>query len=163
MQSDLSHADGTGIDVRTALPQYEFTKSQNKLIRDISKTMHWVSRLLWMEIAWTFLFIWMEWDELTNLSSQADMFEKFFNIIVLVFQIVVFWLISRFTGKIAFFFQKIVNTKSKDVDNLTDALKQMRQLYQLQRWILMITLMILTIKPFIDWITTKLSLINLGQ
>ena len=107
--------------------QYEFNQSQNELILDLSNKMRFVSYFL---IAGGVLAIIIGF-----LGLSPDV----------IIQAVVDILIGLWTLKAASSFKLIVDTQGNDIVNLMGALGELRKLYRLQYWLLIIALVFLAI------------------
>jgi hypothetical protein len=105
--------------------QYEFSSSQNELITQLAEKMRFVAYFtigLGVLVAIAGLF--------TVLRGGIS------NIITGVVQII----IGVWTNKAASSFKLIVNTQGNDIENLMGALGELRKLYTLQYWLLILTL-----------------------
>lgn len=105
--------------------QYEFSSSQNELITQLAEKMRFVAYFtigLGVLVAIAGLF--------TLLRGGIS------NIITGVVQII----IGVWTNKAASSFKLIVNTQGNDIENLMGALGELRKLYTLQYWLLILTL-----------------------
>ncbi|MGK7921007.1 MAG: hypothetical protein AB4080_13465 [Trichodesmium sp.] len=109
--------------------QYEFDQSQNELILDLSNKMRFVCYFL---IAGGVLSVVIG---LLSLSSNASA----------VIQGVVQILIGVWTLKASSSFKLIVDTEGNDIVNLMGALGELRKLYRLQYWLLIISLVFIAI------------------
>ncbi|MGD1701754.1 hypothetical protein [Dapis sp. BLCC M229] len=107
--------------------QYEFDGSQNELILDLSNKMRFVSYFL---IAGGILAVIIG---LLGLNPGV------------IIQAVVDILIGVWTLKAASSFKLIVDTEGNDIVNLMGALGELRKLYRLQYWLLIIALVFLVI------------------
>ena len=107
--------------------QYEFDQSQNELILDLSNKMRFVSYFL---IAGGVLAAIIG---LLGLNPGV------------IIQAVVDILIGVWTLNAASSFKLIVDTQGNDIVNLMGALGELRKLYRLQYWLLIITLVFLAI------------------
>ncbi|MGD1806568.1 hypothetical protein ACP6PL_14165 [Dapis sp. BLCC M126] len=107
--------------------QYEFDSSQNELILDLSNKMRFVSYFL---IAGGVLS-----GIIGLLSLNAGV----------IIPAVVDIIIGVWTLKAASSFKLIVDTEGNDIVNLMGALGELRKLYRLQYWLLIITLVFLAI------------------
>ncbi|NES07158.1 MAG: hypothetical protein F6K22_32790 [Okeania sp. SIO2F4] len=107
--------------------QYEFNPSQNELILDLSNKMRFVSYFL---IAGGVLATIIG---LLGLNPGV------------IIQAVVDILIGVWTLKAASSFKLIVDTEGNDIVNLMGALGELRKLYRLQYWLLIIALVFLAI------------------
>lgn len=105
--------------------QYEFSSSQNEVIKQLADKMRFVSYFLLGVGAFNIL------DGLLSLRLDGVG-----EIVTGVFLIIIgFW-----TTKAASSFQQIVDTQGSDVQNLMGALSELRKLYALQFWLLIVTL-----------------------
>lgn len=110
--------------------QYEFSNSQNEVIKQLADKMRFVSYFLigvgvFAAIAGL----------LTVLRGGIS------NLILGVVQVI----IGIWTNKAATSFQRIVDTRGNDIENLMGALGELRKLYVLQYWLLIIALVFLII------------------
>ncbi|MBD1837891.1 hypothetical protein H6F78_12380 [Coleofasciculus sp. FACHB-64] len=102
---------------------YEFDQTQNQLIRDLAQKMRFVSYFL---IALGVLLV------IDGIVSIAK--GEIGGIITGVVQI----FIGLWTSKAASSFQLIVDTQGSDMENLIGALGELRKLYTLQYWLILI-------------------------
>lgn len=102
---------------------YEFDQTQNQLIRDLAQKMRFVSYFL---IALGVLLV------IDGIVSIAK--GEIGGIITGVVQI----FIGLWTRKAASSFQLIVDTQGSDMENLIGALGELRKLYTLQYWLILI-------------------------
>lgn len=110
--------------------QYEFSSSQNELIKQLAEKMRFVAYFLigvGVLIAISGLF--------TLLRGGIG------NIINGVVQII----IGVWTNKAASSFQLMVDTQGNDIENLMGALGELRKLYTLQYWLLILTLIFMVL------------------
>jgi len=107
--------------------QYEFDRSQNELILDLSNKMRFVSYFL------------IAGGILTTIIGLLGL-----NPGVIV-QAVVDILIGVWTLNAASSFKLIVDTEGNDIVNLMGALGGLRKLYRLQYWLLIIALVFMAI------------------
>jgi hypothetical protein len=116
------------------LGQYEFSSSQNELIKNLADKMRFVSYFL---IGTGVLLA------IAGLSTllRNDPSNVMGNLITGIVQII----IGVWTNKAASAFQQIVNTQGNDIENLMGALGELRKLYSLQYWLLLIALIFLAI------------------
>lgn len=110
--------------------QYEFSSSQNELIKQLSDKMRFVAYFLIAVGALT---------AVGGLLALAR--GGFGNIIAGVVNII----IGVWTNKAASSFKMIVDTQGNDIENLMGALGELRKLYNLQYWLLIITLIFVVI------------------
>ena len=109
---------------------YEFNNSQNQLIRELSNKMRFVSYFL-------------------NGSGVLVVIAGLFtlarggigNLIYGIIQI----FIGVWTNKAASSFQRIVSTQGNDIENLMSALGELKKLYFLQYWLLIVALVFLAL------------------
>lgn len=110
--------------------QYEFSSSQNGLIKDLSSKMRFVS------------FFLIGLGVLATIGGVANLTKGGFgNIVYGVIQII----IGLWTQRAAFSFQRIVDTQGNDMENLMGALGELRKLYTLQYWLYIIALVFVAI------------------
>ncbi|MEM1169730.1 MAG: hypothetical protein AAGJ08_11795 [Cyanobacteria bacterium P01_H01_bin.35] len=107
--------------------QYEFDQSQNELILDLSNKMRFVSYFL------------IAGGVLSGIIGLLGL-----NAGVII-PAVVDILIGVWTLNAASSFKLIVDTQGNDIVNLMGALGELRKLYRLQYWLLIITLVFLAI------------------
>ncbi len=107
--------------------QYEFDRSQNELILDLSNKMRFVSYFL------------IAGGVLSGIIGLLSL-----NVGVII-PAVVDILIGVWTLNAASSFKLIVDTQGNDIVNLMGALGELRKLYRLQYWLLIITLVFLAI------------------
>ncbi len=107
--------------------QYEFDQSQNELILDLSNKMRFVSYFL------------IAGGVLSGIIGLLSL-----NVGVII-PAVVDILIGVWTLNAASSFKLIVDTQGNDIVNLMGALGELRKLYRLQYWLLIITLVFLAI------------------
>lgn len=110
--------------------QYEFSSSQNELIKQLSDKMRFVAYFLIAVGALT---------AVGGLLALAR--GGFGNIIAGVVNII----IGVWTNKAASSFKMIVDTQGNDIENLMGALGELRKLYNLQYWLLIIALIFVVI------------------
>ncbi|MBD2742784.1 hypothetical protein [Coleofasciculus sp. FACHB-1120] len=109
---------------------YEFDQTQNQLIRDLAQKMRFVSYFL---IALGVLLV---IDGIVSIRKG-----EIGGIVSGVVQIVIgFW-----TSKAASSFQLIVNTQGSDMENLIGALGELRKLYTLQYWLILIAVIFVAV------------------
>lgn len=115
---------------------YEFSGSQNELIADLAKKMNFVGILL------------MVIGILSLISSIIALFAAFsqgaFDFSSLV-QGVLLLLVGLWTRNAAQSFKRVVSTTGADIENIMGALAELRKLYTLQYWIVIITLVFLAL------------------
>lgn len=107
--------------------QYEFNPSQNELISDLATKMRFVA---YFSVAFGVL------SAITGLIQ--------FDVAVLI-QGTIAIIIGIWTVKAASSFKKIVDTNGNDIELLIGALSELRKLYSLEYWLLVIGLVFLAI------------------
>lgn len=110
--------------------QYEFNSSQNELIADLVKKMRFVSY---------FLIV------MGVLGIIGGLITFLAGGLAGIVQGVVYLLIGIWTLNAAKSFDKIVTTEGRDIENLMGALGELRKLYGLQYWLLMIAVVLFII------------------
>ncbi len=117
---------------------YEFTTTQERLIADLAGKMRFVSY---------FLIVVGVLQIIPGLSRLV-IAEGFGLVISGVVQL----LIGIWTNRAASSFLQVAQTRGNDIDNLMEALKQLRRLYSLQYWLLIVALVIFGIVAVIGLI-----------
>lgn len=116
---------------------YEFDQTQNLLIRDLARKMRFVSYFL---IALGLLLI---LDAIFAFRTG-----EIGGIITGIAQIFIgFW-----TNRAANAFQRIVETQGQDIENLLAALAELRKLYILQYWLILITVIFIIVAILLGFI-----------
>ncbi|MDB9314823.1 hypothetical protein PN462_17045 [Spirulina sp. CS-785/01] len=110
--------------------EYEFSQSQNSLIEDLANKMRFVAYFL---IAISILAI---------LGGLITILESG---LATIMQGVVQLFVGIWTLNAASAFRRIVTTEGSDIENLMGALGELRKLYRLQYWLLVITLVAIVI------------------
>ena len=121
--------------------QYEFTGSQNELIRDLAKKMRFVSYFL------------IGVGVLSVVSGLLTVLRGGGGSIV---NGIVYIVIGIWTTSAASSFQKIVDTQGNDIENLMLSLGELRKLYTFQYWLLIIALVFLAlvfVLALLGWLT----------
>ena len=118
---------------------YEFSSSQNELIGDLAQKMNFVAILL---IAFGILGI---LTGLINLFRALGTPETAGIVLSNIIQGVFSLLIGTWTRNAAKAFKKIVTTAGTDIENLMMALGELRKLYTLQYWLVIIGLVFILI------------------
>ncbi|MEB3282761.1 MAG: hypothetical protein VKK42_27965 [Lyngbya sp.] len=113
---------------------YEFSRSQNELIGDLAKKMNFVAILL---IAIGVLGI---LSAIINLFTAIAAPEKIAIVVNNLIQGLFSLLIGTWTRNAAQAFKQIVTTAGTDIQNLMIALGELRKLYTLQYWLVIIAL-----------------------
>jgi len=106
--------------------QYEFSGSQNELIRDLSQKMNFVSSFLKVV------------GVINAIGGVLAIVQRQPNGASAIINGVVYVLIGVWTSQAASSFLKIVDTQGNDIENLMLALGELRKLYQFQYWVLII-------------------------
>lgn len=109
---------------------YEFNNTQNQLIRELSQKMRFVGYFL---IALGALLI------LAGIVSFRA------GGLSTIIQGIVQLIIGIWTAKAASSFQLIVKTQGGDIENLINALGELRKLYTLQYWLFIIALVLVVV------------------
>lgn len=110
--------------------RYEFNQSHNQLIKDLAQKMRFVSYFL---IALGVLLI------IGGIVSvRSGLISGIINGVLQI-------LIGFWTTKAASSFKLIVDTQGNDIENLMIALEQLRKLYTLQYWLILIALIFIAI------------------
>lgn len=109
---------------------YEFSQSQNELISDLSAKMRFVSMFL------------IGLGVLATITGLVTILRGGFSSIV---SGIVYLVIGLWTNKAASSFKMIVETQGNDIENLMGALGELRKLYRLQYWLLIIALVFIVI------------------
>ena len=110
--------------------QYEFSNSQNELIKNLAEKMRFVGLFLIIGGALALLG--------GILALRQGGLGNIFNGVFYI--ILGFW-----TQKAASSFKMIVDTQGHDVENLMGALGELRKLYALQYWLLIVLLIFLAL------------------
>jgi hypothetical protein len=127
------------------VPGYEFTNSQNELIGDLAKKMNFVGILM---IASGVISVLAGIVTLFTALSQGGF--DFSSIINGVFLVLIGW----WTRNAAQAFGRVVSTTGMDVENIMGALGELRKLYTLQYWLIIIVLIFLAITLLFALIAT---------
>jgi hypothetical protein len=109
---------------------YEFSQSQNELISDLAAKMRFVSMFL------------IGLGVLATITGLVTILRGGFSSII---SGVVYLVIGIWTNKAASSFKMIVETQGNDIENLMGALGELRKLYTLQYWLLIIALVFIAI------------------
>lgn len=112
--------------------QYEFNQSQNELIADLANKMRFVA------------YFSIITGIITIISGFASIRVGSINPILII-QGIVPLLVGFWTIKASSFFKSIVETQGSDIVNLMGALSELRNLYGLQYWLLIISLIFIAI------------------
>ena len=109
---------------------YEFTSTQDRLISELSNKMRFVSYVL-IVIGALLIFA-----GLVSINQGG-----FGSVIYGIVQL----LVGVWTNKAASSFRKIAATQGNDINNLMDALAELRKLYTLQYWLFILALVFIVI------------------
>lgn len=109
---------------------YEFNNTQNQLIRQLAQKMRFVGYIL---IALGVLVI------------VAGIVNFRLGGFATIIQGIIQLIIGIWTAKAATSFQLIVKTQGNDIENLMNALGELRKLYALQYWIFIIALVLVVV------------------
>ncbi|NET58154.1 MAG: hypothetical protein F6K47_18965 [Symploca sp. SIO2E6] len=115
--------------------QYEFDSSQNELISDLAKKMSFVATLL---IVTGILLLVSSLAGLILSFSLSAITDSIINGVFMLF--IGFW-----TRNAAKAFQNIVKTQGHDIENLMGALGELRKLYTLQYWLVILALIFIAL------------------
>ncbi len=118
---------------------YEFNNTQERLIRELSDKMRFVSYFL---IAIGALLIISGIARILIISGIARIGRGGFSGII---NGIIQLLIGIWTNKAASSFRQIVDTRENDIENLINALGELRKLYALQYWLLILALIFIGI------------------
>lgn len=110
--------------------EYEFSSSQNELIKNLADKMRFVAYFL---IA------------VGVLAVIGGLFSLRTGGVGNIINGVVYILIGVWTNNASSAFQRIVATTGSDIENLMGALGELRKLYTLQYWLLIIALVFIAI------------------
>lgn len=115
---------------------YEFSDSQNELIGDLAKKMNFVGILM---VASGVVSLIAGIVTLFAAFSRGTFdFSSIVNGVLLI-------LIGLWTRNAAQSFSRVVNTTGTDIENLMGALGELRKLYTLQYWLIIIVLIFLVL------------------
>ena len=124
---------------------YEFDQTQNKLVRDLAQKMRFVSYFL---IALGALLI---VGGLINITRG-----EIGSIISGIVQVI----IGLWTKRAASAFQRIVDTQGSDMENLIGALGELRKLYTLQYWLILIAAIFIAIAILVALISGTFTVVR---
>lgn len=127
------------------VPGYEFTSSQNELIGDLAKKMNFVGIL--MAISGVISLIAGILTLFATFSQGTFDFSSIVNGVFLL-------LIGLWTRNAAQSFSRVVNTTGTDIENMMGALAELRKLYTLQYWLIIIVLIFLAIALLLALVAT---------
>lgn len=113
--------------------EFEFDVKQNELMADLSAKMNFVGLLL--------VFVGL----LNGLTGIVILFSDIAEGISSLVTGVVFALVGFWTRRAAASFTLIVDTEGHDISNLMSALGEVRKLYALQYWAVIVSLVLLVI------------------
>ncbi len=119
---------------RMAVSEYEFSSSQNELIGDLAKKMSFVATL---SIVTGILVLIFGIIILISAFAEPQGFPEAVNALI---QGVFFLLIGTWTKNAGSAFKRIVTTAGADIENLMGALGELRKLYTLQYWLVILLL-----------------------
>lgn len=118
------------------VPGYEFTSSQNQLIGDLAKKMNFVGIL--MVVSGVISIIGGIVTLFAATSQGGFDFSSIVNGVLLL-------LTGLWTRNAAQAFNRVVNTAGTDIENMMGALGELRKLYTLQYWLIIIVLIFLVL------------------
>lgn len=116
--------------------EYEFSSSQNQLIGDLGQKMNFVGILMIVGAVLALIS-----GVITLFAGAARGTFDFSAIIQGVFLL----LTGIWTRNAAQAFKRVVNTTGADIENMLGALGELRKLYTLQYWLIMIMLIALAV------------------
>lgn len=111
-------------------PGYEFDSGQNELIGTLAKRMKWV--------AW-FMMFFAAVAAIVGVTTWAD------DGVSAIVQAVLMLVVAVWTRKAAAAFDGIVRTEGSDIANLMDALGELKKLYTLQYWVIIVAIVFVLI------------------
>ena len=114
-------------------PEYEFNSSQNQLLADLAVKMRFVG-ILSIALGGLSMFC-GSIAILMTLSGAIDGLGFSFSLLI---QGTLALLVGFWTRKASGAFKLIVDTEGRDIENLTIALGELRKLYTLQYWLILI-------------------------
>ncbi len=117
-----------------ALSEYEFSSSQNELIGDLAKKMSFVAILSIVAGVITLI------SAIVILIAAFTEPQRFPEAINALIQGIFFLLIGTWTKNAGSAFKRIVTTAGTDIENLMGALGELRKLYTLQYWLVILLL-----------------------
>lgn len=123
----------------TQTSSYEFSSTEERLIGDLAGNMKFVSYFL---IIISFFQIFAGILRIAFIEGISIIITGIINLII------GFW-----TSQAASSFRLVAKTKGHDIGNLMNALKQLKKLYALQYWLLIIALVIFAIFALIALFT----------
>ena len=113
--------------------EFEFDVNQNDLLRDLSGKMRFVGLLL--------LFVGF----LNGVSGLIIMFSKLQDGLSSIVGGIILVLIGLWTRRASISFTQIVETEGRDISNLMIALGELRKLYALQYWLILVGTVLLVL------------------
>jgi len=117
---------------------YEFTGSQNELIGDLGRKMHFVGILMILGAILS-----LASGVIALFTAKTNGFSNI-NISGLV-QGIFLLVTGLWTRNAAQSFKRVVNTTGSDIENILGALGELRKLYTLQYWFMILTLIALAV------------------
>lgn len=118
------------------MQEYEFTGSQNELIEDLAARMNFVGILMIIGAI------------LSLVASLATLLmgetKGVFDLSAVV-QAAFLFITGWWTRNAAQSFNRVVNTTGSDIENILAALGELRKLYALQYWLIILTLVALAV------------------
>jgi hypothetical protein len=118
------------------MQEYEFSSSQNALIGDLGKKMNFVGILMIIGAVLALIS-----GAVALFSSAAQNTLDFSSIIQGIFLLIT----GLWTRNAAQAFNRVVNTTGSDIENMLGALGELRKLYTLQYWLIIILLVALVV------------------
>lgn len=111
-------------------PRYEFDAGQNELIAVLAERMKWVA---WFMIGLSIILM------IGALVSPSE------GTAGLIIQATLTFIVAVWTRRAAAAFDGIVKTEGSDIANLMDALGQLKKLYTLQYWVMLLAIALVTL------------------
>ena len=123
----------------TQTTSYEFSSTEERLIEDLAKKMKFVSYFL---IAIGVLQLFSGVLRITIVEGISIIINGIINLAI-----------GLFTYQAATSFALVAKTRGHDIQNLMDGLKQLKKLYGLQYWLLIVAIVIFVIFAMITLFT----------
>ena len=151
---NVETADNNQKEFVQDLSQYKFNDSQNKIIQDMSSNMERYNIALIVNEVLLVLISILTVIGIISSGKSSDKIQEWFIVVLLLTQVIVLFFIIRCTKKTALSFERIANDQTQDMENRENlvmlALGEMRNLYKLQRRIVVLILMLIPLKILID-------------
>lgn len=105
--------------------EYEFDSGQNELLRTLGRRMKWVARFM---IAFSVVLA------IGGIASLGD------DAVGPIAQAVLTFVLALWTRRAAAAFEDMVETEGSDISSLMYALLQLKKLYTLQYWVMLLAI-----------------------